>query len=49
MASIVDPPPTVHHSRSEALGGGKKKSDLDMYQAMQSNTKGMRNLKPQIF
>ena len=45
MASIVDPPPSVHHTRSEAIAGGKKKSDIEMYHAMQSttNTKGMHN------
>ena len=41
MASIVDPPPSLHHTRSEAIAGGKKKSDIEMYHAMQSTTKGM--------
>jgi len=48
MASIVDPPPSVHHTRSEAIAGGKKKSDIEMYHAMQSttNTKGTKREDP---
>lgn len=47
MATIVDPPPEqmMHHSRSDALAG-KKKSNMEMYHALQASNKGGKREDP---
>ena len=45
MASIVDPPPnTLNFSRSDAIAGGKKKSNMEMYHALQATNKGKSSI-----